>query len=310
MAIKRFCIIMLVLCAAATVIPLSLFAQNYVTELPEDMDKEYIIERIVSMADGFIDGLRPVVTRDDVDLSKAYKIYVGGNIFRLPTNNLSEIVAFLEGSHIIYLVPVKIGGDTFVANISRRMPVNDNLRRVLSVEELMEFEERVGTWIVSGMEGYAEGEIENYYERAARVSGRTDVQPILVGGQPGFRLTIALYPDDAGNVGEIVAVRPASVAWDSLGLSREEYENKPIRYDVAKEAVLSIPPSNPELTGGGSGNGYIGVKGSIPQIMLIAVGALVFIVVCRSVYANRHREKLWREAISSCNTTGPEDAQT
>ena len=149
------------------------------------------------------------ITPEDVDFDNAYKIYVGTNIFDLQTINYHEILSHLEDGVYVYEIPIRIGELTFIANAQLQTPIaEDDYERVsalLSADALAAYEERAGTWVVSVLREYnAENPFLDYYDTAARVSGVHHARPILVGALPGFTQAVALYPDEAGNVGMLV----------------------------------------------------------------------------------------------------------
>jgi len=265
--------IMLFFCAALRMFSTSAHANSQMIDLPTDMDQAYIVEQILELSNSFPNQLDREVTKSDIDLTKAYKIYVGTNIFELHTTNYNEILEQMEQGDIIYEVPILIGNDTVIANIERVMPVRDEVRHLMLADDLVSYEKRVGTWGASSVSVYSDESFADYYETASRVSGRTDVPPVLLGGLPGFRMAVAIYPDKLGNIGELVLTRPESAAWDSLGLSRAEYENKALDYSVAKNSVLNISPSAPGVVGGYDGANHIGMI-----IMLLPMAVIAFVV--------------------------------
>ena len=275
--------LILITTIAFAILPKALKADGYTTVLPENMDREYVAERAVLMINGYHDLLEREVTISDVDLSRAYKIYVGTNIFELPTSRYDEIVAYLEEETYIFLVPVTIGDHTFTANIATVSPVRDEVRHLFASEEaLAEYESRVGTWGVSAAFAYSNEEFCDYYETAARVSGRTDVQPILIGALPGYSMAVALYPDADGNAGEIAVINPKAASWDALKLSQSEYENKTITYATAKESSSRIRrASNPDTAGGfGGGNPLANeyLAGGLLVSIVVAISVVSFVV--------------------------------
>jgi len=298
MLIKKAGVVALFVCTLLLLFSISALASNYSTELPKDMDQEYILEEIIKMANDFRDLHGREVTKEDVDLSKAYRIYISNDLFRLNTNRYDEIVKYLESGDMIYKVPVKLGEVTVVANIQRRNPIPDDVRHLFTAEEIAQHEERVGTWVVSAATAFMEGNPVNspyvdYYETASRVSGRTDVQPILVGGLPGFNMPIAIYPDESGNAGQIVPTVPQAVSWGALRLDSKAYENKAISYTVAKESASRIKFSFDERAGGFGGVVADNTNGTLSEraLYIVAISLLLLLSTVAIIIRRRRMYK-------------------
>ena len=249
MLTQRLGSLVLILLLISCLIPASAAAEQ---ALPEDMDQDYITEAIVMFINSsFSDILVREVTYEDVDVHSAYKIYVGTNVFEIATNRYEEIKSHLERGTFIFEVPVKMDNNTFVANVQIVLPMSELAYEVMSEKEIAMYEKKVGTWDVSAVFVYSSDmPFEDYYEKTANVSGINHIRPLLVGSLPGFRMAVALYPDEAGDIDILVPTAPQMVNWDALGLTAEEHAGRPLNYYEIKERALHIQTWTSESIGG------------------------------------------------------------
>ena len=286
MMAKKFFLIAIAICVVFILFPVMIFADDYTIVLPKDMDEEQIVKSIVSFINSFSDTIERKISEDDVDLSKAFKIYIGTNIFKEDTNNYYEILSILESGEYIFEVPVRVGDDTYVANIQRLNPMPDYANELFSPEELDEYEKKVGTWDVTAVYEYlSDSPFISYYETAQKISGIVDYQPILVGTLPCIRFAVALYPDDTGNIGKLILTNPAAVSWDDLGLNRFEYQNKALDYTAIKDRALKVPSVDNELSGGNNSviqntqlKGLSGIQFFLGLVFILFVVGSVLII--------------------------------
>ena len=299
MLTRNMCIYLIIVVLVFVLFPTWVFADYGATGMPEDMDVEYIVERIVAITNGHIDSLERMVTREDIDLSGAYKIYLE-NVFNLPVTDFNDVKEILEKGVYIFEVPIKIGENTYVANLQLVGPVDDRdeALRLLGAEWLADYEKRVGTWDVSVVYAYlADSPFKDYYETASNISNIRGIQPLLVGGLPGFRMLVAIYPDESGNMSIIVPTVNDVVQWDALGMSRSEYEGKALDYATIKEAVQRLPPSDGR-TGGSSGDAAIvPARGGADSMLsgtrvVVAISVVLCAIVVFGIVIRKRRNKV------------------
>jgi hypothetical protein len=294
---KKLLLIVLITFVMGCALPTPLHAFDRKTEMPSDMDQAVVIEDIVT----FINAIRIEASSSDtppghtspeaVDLSKAYKIYVGTNVFEIESNSYSEILSHLEKGPFIFEVPVQIEEDIYVANLQIFNTLDENSYSILTEDEREAHKKRVGTWGVSALFVYTrEYPFTDYFETAASVFGSSDVAPILVGGLPGLNMAVALYPDDAGNVGSIVVTAPHAVAWEALELTADEHADKPLDYADIKERALRIPQAGHDTISGGPGGSPVtgSTNGSPPAAAIIAS---IFCLAAATAFVYFRRKK-------------------
>ncbi|MCL1912804.1 MAG: hypothetical protein FWG10_02690 [Eubacteriaceae bacterium] len=67
-----------------------------------------------------------------------------------------------------------------------------------------------------------------------------DKTPLLVGGLPYFKMAVALYPGDNGEIGNLAVIAPHAADWESLGLERTG-SNMVFDYAEIKSIVNALP---------------------------------------------------------------------
>ena len=231
---------------------------GYVT-IAEDMNKEEIAESILGFINTFEGDLPREVTEADIDFSGAYKIYVDTNVFEFVDSSFTKMTETLEQtSTIIFNVPIFLeNGDVYVANIQRSLPLKETVREVLTEEEIADYEQTVGKWVVSAMFQYLaeDAPFTDYYEIVKDGISATGTSPIFVGSLPYFRNAVALFPDENGNVGRLIPINPPAFVWENLDEFKDEYsENGWLKYSRVQDYVKKhAMEEKPELSGGGLG---------------------------------------------------------
>ena len=209
---KHFAIIF-VISLVMSVFTINVFAVEYKTAMPSDMDVNKIKEEIASRINSAYSAELPrAITKNDIDLSKAFKYYGYNLVLDIPTNDFEELRRFLddEGS-ISYEVPIYLGGSTFIACVARGNPVSSNAYQLLDDDEIAKLEAEVGKWKVHYV-SFDEGIIVNPYNKAAELSGDHKNIPLLVGSIYGMaKRAVAIYPDEQGNIGKIVTIGAVGV---------------------------------------------------------------------------------------------------
>lgn len=189
------------------------------------------------------------VTVEDIDYSKAYKVYVDINIFRLSTNKADKIKETLENGNYIYLLPIDVSDGTIVANLQKGLPLGENSKKVLSLEEQQEVLDNVGKWIVSSLYFYENGNLNFDYESKLKsLIGVIPEDTMLVGSLPIFEDVVALIPNEDGIIESIV---PLSTLTKEKDLINYSTKNNPYIYSYKqiKEIANDLPDADPNIAG-------------------------------------------------------------
>ena len=263
--------------------------------MPDDFDEARVAASIVSrMNDAFHAELIREMTVDDVDFSRAYRIYLS-NVFEMRTTSFDSMVELLEKGIMIFEVPVTIGDYTFVANVQIINPMTEAAARLLTQDQIDLHNSIAGTWDVSAIHLFSSDyPFESYYDIASEISGARggSERPVLVGGLPGFRLPVAIYPDSAGNIASIVPTAPEFVNWNALGFDELATGRGDIDlvldFQDIRERALAIPPPEAELSGGGGGHGAqtdgrANGQVSLMLILAVAMGAIFVKVLSQKI---------------------------
>lgn len=220
------------------------FSGNAETELRDISDK--IITAVNEVYDD-----KGVATVNDIDYSKAYKVYVDTNIFELPTNEVDDIRNTLENGNYIYLVPVSMDNGTVVVNVQKGLPLSNNAKAVLTEKEQQEVLNNVGKWIVSSLTFYENGNGNLSYDYETILSnmiGGIPEDTILVGSLPIFQDVVALIPNKDGIVESIVPVAATTIDGELVNYMRKD--SKFFDYAKTKDIANNLPEADPDMAGG------------------------------------------------------------
>jgi hypothetical protein len=254
---------------------------------PNDLNADIVSQLSVdAINNDFMEELPYKLTVDDVDLSKAYKIYVDTNIFAIETNDFESLRETLDNESVfIFEVPIFLSnGDTYVANLQRNLPLSSTASEVMTDNEITDYEANVGNWVVSVTSQYLAGDSQ-YIDRYSIIEQESDnegTMPIFVGGLPYFRHAVAITPDESGNIDKLIVLNPGIVLWQDLGKD----EGTSFNYSEIKDYINSHPEViDPELTGGfggvaqdvdSSGTGLTARSLIAIVVIVIAVTSFIF----------------------------------
>jgi hypothetical protein len=195
---------------------------------------------------GFQEDLSLPVSNTAVDMSKAIKIYVDTNIFAIDANDIDTIKQTLDEGIYMYEVPVYVGSDTYIANISKRIPLTDEDKSLLTESEIAQHESRAGMWVVSGVI-QIKGETVDYAQFVETAVPDFAGTPIFVGGLPYFRYAVAILNGSDGAVDKIVPLNFNSVDWGALGFEPQDGQVS-FDYTSIKSIVNSIESQSSSTT--------------------------------------------------------------
>lgn len=223
----------------------------FASDLSSNVENEVMdtSDEIVRVVNEIYENKGIKVTAEDIDYSKAYKVYVDINIFRLSTNKADKIKETLENGNYIYLLPIDVSDGTIVANLQKGLPLSENSKKVLSLEEQQEVLDNVGKWIVSSLYFYENGNLNFDYESKLKsLIGVIPEDTMLVGSLPIFEDVVALIPNEDGIIESIV---PLSTLTKEKDLINYSTKNNPYIYSYKqiKEIANDLPDADPNIAG-------------------------------------------------------------
>lgn len=223
----------------------------FASDLSSNVENEVMdtSDEIVRVVNEIYENKGIKVTVEDIDYSKAYKVYVDINIFRLSTNKADKIKETLENGNYIYLLPIDVSDGTIVADLQKGLPLSENSKKVLSLEEQQEVLDNVGKWIVSSLYFYENGNLNFDYESKLKsLIGVIPEDTMLVGSLPIFEDVVALIPNEDGIIESIV---PLSTLTKEKDLINYSTKNNPYIYSYRqiKEIANDLPDADPNIAG-------------------------------------------------------------
>ena len=223
----------------------------FASDLSSNVENEVMdtSDEIVRVVNEIYENKGIKVTAEDIDYSKAYKVYVDTNIFRLSTNKADKIKETLENGNYIYLLPIDVSDGTIVANLQKGLPLSENSKKVLSLEEQQEVLDNVGKWIVSSLYFYENGNLNFDYESKLKsLIGVIPEDTMLVGSLPIFEDVVALIPNEDGIIESIVPLSTLNKEKDLINYSTK---NNPYIYSYKqiKEIANDLPDADPNIAG-------------------------------------------------------------
>jgi hypothetical protein len=249
-----------------------------------ESDLKSISNEIVTTVNELYGDENNIITAADIDYKKAFKVYVDTDVFKLSTNNASELESTLESGNYIYVLPISTNNGTIVANIQKGLPLNDNARAVLTKEEQQEVLSKVGQWVVSSVAFYNSGDTR--YDYSNSLSDKVGDIPdgtMLVGSLPIFHDVVALIPGDDGMVESLVPVTEST--YEAEQISKAENSSNVYDYQQVKEYASQLPTENSDLAGG------TGITVTTNSFMVVVTIVLLVAFVTGSLhFFNRRRD--------------------
>ena len=258
----------------------------FASDLSSNVENEVmnISDEIVTVVNEIYENRDIKVTAEDIDYSKAYKVYVDTNIFRLSTNKADKIKETLETGNYIYLLPIDVSDGTIVVNLQKGLPLSENSKKVLSLEEQQEVLDNVGKWIVSSVYFYENGNLNFDYERKLKsLIGVIPEDTMLVGSLPIFEDVVALIPNEDGIIESIV---PLSTLTKEKDLINYSTKNNPYIYSYKqiKEIANDLPDADPNIAGEAAN-----IETDINYIMIAFSVVLTLVIVAYMFYLKKKK---------------------
>lgn len=258
----------------------------FASDLSSNVENEVmdISDEIVTVVNEIYENRDIKVTAEDIDYSKAYKVYVDTNIFRLSTNKADKIKETLETGNYIYLLPIDVSGGTIVVNLQKGLPLSENSKKVLSLEEQQEVLDNVGKWIVSSVYFYENGNLNFDYERKLKsLIGVIPEDTMLVGSLPIFEDVVALIPNEDGIIESIVPLSTLTKEKDLINYSTKN-NSYIYSYKQIKEIANDLPDADPNIAGEAAN-----IETDINYIMIAFSVVLTLVIVAYMFYLKKKK---------------------
>lgn len=260
----------------------------FASDLSSNVENEVmnISDEIVTVVNEIYENRDIKVTAEDIDYSKAYKVYVDTNIFRLSTNKADKIKETLETGNYIYLLPIDVSDGTIVVNLQKGLPLSENSKKVLSLEEQQEVLDNVGKWIVSSVYFYENGNLNFDYERKLKsLIGVIPEDTMLVGSLPIFEDVVALIPNEDGIIESIVPLSTLTKEKDLINYSTKN-NSYIYSYKQIKEIANDLPDADPNIAGEAAN-----IETDINYIMIAFSVVLTLVIVAYMFYLKKKKNK-------------------
>lgn len=258
----------------------------FASDLSSNVENEVmdISDEIVTVVNEIYENRDIKVTAEDIDYSKAYKVYVDTNIFRLSTNKSDKIKETLETGNYIYLLPIDVSDGTIVVNLQKGLPLSENSKKVLSLEEQQEVLDNVGKWIVSSVYFYENGNLNFDYERKLKsLIGVIPEDTMLVGSLPIFEDVVALIPNEDGIIESIVPLSTLTKEKDLINYSTKN-NSYIYSYKQIKEIANDLPDADPNIAGEAAN-----IETDINYIMIAFSVVLTLVIVAYMFYLKKKK---------------------
>lgn len=258
----------------------------FASDLSSNVENEVmdISDEIVTVVNEIYENRDIKVTAEDIDYSKAYKVYVDTNIFRLSTNKADKIKETLETGNYIYLLPIDVSDGTIVVNLQKGLPLSENSKKFLSLEEQQEVLDNVGKWIVSSVYFYENGNLNFDYERKLKsLIGVIPEDTMLVGSLPIFEDVVALIPNEDGIIESIVPLSTLTKEKDLINYSTKN-NSYIYSYKQIKEIANDLPDADPNIAGEAAN-----IETDINYIMIAFSVVLTLVIVAYMFYLKKKK---------------------
>lgn len=147
--------------------------------------------------------LKEKMEPSDIDYDKAVKIYMNGaeSVFNDSMADPNEFCAFLDQAEYIWVLQIPLGDQSVTYTFNIGMPVREEIKYLLTPEDIAEMESEVGHWkLVKAAWGNEKAEnYKDYIKRGMAQGGLAEESPVVViGGTPVIRQPLAIAYEQGG----------------------------------------------------------------------------------------------------------------
>lgn len=234
---------------------------------------------IVSMANNFQHHYNyEIITAEDIDYSKAVRLYVGTNMFREDISKKDDIVEFLENNGYFYQVPIFRDENTVMVNVDKVEELTLKQRLEIPKEVVKSLEQKAGQWVVSSC-GVIEKTVD-YKEHVTKVLESNNIENAQVyfigGASTNLTMLAMICFDDTQDVQFLVLDKYAVTKMEVNGIT---YLDDDVLFSY--EEVKAIADKDyEELKDNYSFFGIVGLSQTeIGRIIIISAVLVVVIVI-------------------------------
>lgn len=237
---------------------------------------EGIKDQILQFAnDGYEDLYKgEPATENDLDFTNAYIVYTDANTLLDGKNStVTYFEEALKELPVVWCIPVAYEETTCMVEVSRGLPLRDDVSDILTDEQKAEITRNEGKWTVTSV-GYDE---VNQQQKAEAMLGSTAEDIVLIGGVPGAGGLVSLVMDDQNVEGMMLLDHSLTSGRDD-----EIILEKGWLYSVGDfaDAVMQMEKSAQAVVADqADGDAYVGVNGEYGVNCFGAAGLVLLAVL-------------------------------
>ncbi|CAH0122410.1 hypothetical protein PAE9249_04960 [Paenibacillus sp. CECT 9249] len=254
-------------------------------------------EQIVNLADDIVQFVNSVVpdsnvnreiTQSDIHFDDAVKIYVDLDVFRIE-NTKEELKRRLETAEYMWELPIYVDSSTIMVNISRVKKATDDVKPLLTPEQIEYAEINEGNWEVAGVKTYPMH--INYFEynmdHLNKISpAETPSNEVyMIGGIPNVRIPVILLVDEA--IEQVIftskPVAPENIDSKSLSSYNNLQSNTAYSFDEVASFMKQLPAdADQDVATGAIGQESAPKKDNL--FIYAGVGVVAILIIAFVVY--------------------------
>ena len=234
-----------------------------------------------------------------IDFGSAEKVYVDTPIFNLDDESTEEMESQLKQSDYIWLLNVDVYGETYGITFSKGMPLREDVKDILTEDEINAIKRDEGKWHVSCVD-HAEAHIDDYAEIVDAALkdmnyNVSDSKVVICGGLQHIHNPVAIVMDDDEAQllipMEEMEVEGTPKQIDDAKPNGADESDEVYLYSAIKDAVNDMDLGNIEVAGSGAAI-VLSSKRRIDSshiVVLSIVGVFAVLLAVYSVVRNKKR---------------------
>lgn len=212
-----------------------------------ETDTTYVNNELKECEDVILDSANRIlksqsksqIDSEDIDYSKAMKIYVDVNILENKQFDSKTLQTYAETAEYIYYLPIYVDGSSIYLTISKGKEVTERALSVLDEEDIEKLQNLVGKWYVPEIQIYPY--VVDYKNEVAITLNENNLeneQVYFFGGISGNIPLVAAICSGDSDV-QFKIVKQIKNKNDSVMGDEENKQNNIISYEEIREIALS-----------------------------------------------------------------------